>query len=81
LEEANLLDADLTGASLLKANLKGAILKGAKLDRTDVNGADFTNAIDLTIKQIESAINFQKAIFPAHIQEALANRERTKSAV
>jgi len=51
------------------------------LDRTDVNGADFTNAIDLTIKQIESAINFQKAIFPAHIQEALANRERTKSAV
>lgn len=78
LSGASLLEADLTGASLQNANLSGAILKRAKLDMADLEGADLTDAVYLTLGQVRSAINYDKAKLPLHIQEQLKDKREAR---
>jgi len=44
LSNANLVEANLTGATLTKASLRGANLKGAILSKTTLQGADLSGA-------------------------------------
>jgi uncharacterized protein YjbI with pentapeptide repeats len=67
LSGANLSYADLPSASLKNANLSGANLKAVLFYNTDVEGADFTDAINLTADQIREAKNFDKAKLPTAI--------------
>jgi uncharacterized protein YjbI with pentapeptide repeats len=72
LDDANLSDADLTFADLSSASLKNANLSRANLKYvlfydTDLEGADFTDAINLTADQIREAKNFDKAKLPTAI--------------
>lgn len=63
---ANCMKADFSDARMLEANLRGTILVEANLQRVDfdsadltgadLRGADLTDAINLTEKQIRSAI-------------------------
>lgn len=68
LSGANLFQADLTGASLLNANLTGAILKDATLIRTNLQNADLSNAIGLTVEQVRLAVNYESAKLPFNIK-------------
>jgi len=78
LSESNLLEADLTGASFINANLSGAILKRAKLDNADLKGADLTNVINLTIQQLKTAVNYDKAKLPTNIQAQMSVRSESQ---
>ncbi|MBE9209698.1 pentapeptide repeat-containing protein [Nostoc sp. LEGE 06077] len=66
LESANLNGAYLNGAYLNGAYLNGAYfidadLTGADLTGADLTGADLTGATNITIDQIKSAMNWEKA--------------------
>lgn len=53
---ANFAGADLSGANLIRANLSGANLAGANL-----SGANFKRAENISIDQMKSANNWEKA--------------------
>ena len=63
LEEAKLWGADLWEAKLLRADLEEADLRGAKLWEADLEKANFTDAKNLTFKQIKFARFGEKAIY------------------
>jgi uncharacterized protein YjbI with pentapeptide repeats len=64
LARANLSHADLTGANLRGANLADAILKG-----TILRGADLSGAVNLTKKQLASAVIDETTVLPAYLQD------------
>lgn len=59
----DLANASLPGASLQSANLQGANLRGANLQGADIAGANFRAARNLSVEQIKSAKNWQKASY------------------
>ncbi len=63
LEEANLWGAKLRGANLEKADLEKADLSEADLRGANLEKANFTDAKNLTPKQIKSARFWEKAIY------------------
>lgn len=66
LEDASLENADLTGANLSGANLKNVNFKG-----TTLQGADLRDATNLTVEQVKSASNWQRAQFDPEIRGKL----------
>jgi uncharacterized protein YjbI with pentapeptide repeats len=63
---ANLAGADLSGANLNSANLEGTNLRGANLE-----GADLSYVRNLSIEQVQSAKNWQKAIYSRKFRKQL----------
>ena len=59
LSMANLIEADLIGVDLSRADLSGAVLRGA-----DLTGADLSWTMNLTQKQIDSAITKENTKLP-----------------
>ena len=53
---ADLIEADLERADLERADLEGADLEGADLTFAIINGANFTNAKNLTQEQIDECV-------------------------
>ena len=56
LQKANFYNAKLQGANFSHAELQGADCKGAELEWADCKGADFSDAKNLTEKQVEVMI-------------------------
>lgn len=67
LRSANLRKADFTNA-----DLSGADFEGANLDGTILIGADLTNAKNLTLWQIKSAIFDASTKLPPNLRTAVA---------
>ncbi len=66
---AHLTGAHLTGANLHKANLTGANLTAANLSgAAHLNGANLTDAINLTQDQINIALGDNRTGLPSHIK-------------
>jgi DNA-binding PadR family transcriptional regulator len=84
LERANLERANLRGANIREANLKGANLAGVNFRRANLKGANLTGAYleranlaevhNLTIEQLHSARNWEKAIdIPNYLKSSISN--------
>ena len=58
---ANFSNANLSNADLSQAYFRGANFLNANLSNADLDSADLTNAKNLTIKQIKTAKNWEKA--------------------
>jgi hypothetical protein len=77
LEKANLSNAELQFADLTGANLKGAVFKGAMLHCAVFENAiidehtDFSEALDLSVKEIKLAKNWEKGIYNPELKKAL----------
>ena len=75
LSYANLSYADLSGADLSGADLSGAYLNGANLSCIEWEKqrfcTDFTNAKNLTPKQVKSAKNWQQATYDEDFRKKL----------
>lgn len=67
LSGAILVGADFSGADCTNANFRGADFEGAILERTILKGADLTGALNLTKRQIQSAIIDTKTQLPADL--------------
>jgi len=65
LRNANLSDADASGAFF-----RGADFAGANLTGTVLIGADLTDAKNLTIEQLRSAVTSESTKLPAYISRA-----------
>lgn len=65
LREANLTGADATNAIFRNADFAGALLQG-----TILRGADLTDAKNLTIEQLSSAIIDDRTVLPNYIDRA-----------
>ena len=61
--ECDLTLADLSQANLSKANLRKANLTDARLEGADLTKANFTDSIGLTIEQVKTAKNWDKALY------------------
>lgn len=68
LSHANLSHATLRGADLRNAILHGANFLGAFLDGADLRGADLTGALNLTKRQIDSAIIDETTKLPVDLE-------------
>ena len=81
LHKADLSEADLSGADLYKANLYRANLGRAnlykanlyktKLIKADLDGANLVDSKGITVKQIQQAENWDKAIFSKDFRQEL----------
>jgi uncharacterized protein YjbI with pentapeptide repeats len=81
LGSANLTDAILFGANLQNANLRNACLfgadlrlanlLGADLRDADLFGADFSHTLNLAVRQIEAAQNWQQAKYDTNFRKKL----------
>jgi uncharacterized protein YjbI with pentapeptide repeats len=65
LRGANLAGADATNASFRNVDFDGALLRG-----TILRGADLTDAKNLTIDQLSTAIIDDRTVLPAYIDRA-----------
>lgn len=74
LEEAYLVNAHLERANLTEARMEGAILKGAHLE-----GAILTDAVGLTLDQIESAVTDEKTRFPTYFRPPAQTNSKAKA--
>jgi uncharacterized protein YjbI with pentapeptide repeats len=74
LTRASLNNADLKGANLTDADFGGADLNGANLTDADLENADLSKALNLTLEQVKSAKNFDKAKLPTDLKAAIANK-------
>ena len=63
---ANLQETDLQGA-----NLQGANLQGANLQETDLQGANLRKVKNLTLEQLEIAVNWKEAYYEPEVRECL----------
>ena len=68
---ANLFRADLWKTSLWRANLEEANLKEAILEEANLEGANLRRAKGLTIEQVKSAQNWEKAIYDDNFRKKL----------
>ena len=77
LEKANLSNARLQFADLTGANLKGTVFKGAMFHRAVFKNAiidehtNFSGALDLSVKEIKLAKNWQKGIYSPELKKDL----------
>ena len=76
LREANLTAANLTATNLSstdlsRTNLSDADFNGANLSSTDISYADFRGAKHLTVKQVTSALNWEKGKYDNDFREKL----------
>lgn len=76
LQQANLwraraAKADLTGATLRNASLREANLEDVKLTNADLYGADLSGARNITVKQIQSAQNWEQATYDSDFYKEL----------
>ncbi len=70
LQGAALMETNLSHAKLVEANLHGAFFRDAALSEANVEKADIREAYDLTPHQIQSATNWQLALYsPAFSME------------
>jgi uncharacterized protein YjbI with pentapeptide repeats len=65
LRGANLAGADATNASFRDVDFEGALLRG-----TVLRGADLTDARNLTVEQLSTAIIDDRTILPEYIDRA-----------
>ncbi len=71
-QPTNLKRANLINADLQDANLEGADLEGATFDRgTNLQGADFRGAKNLTVEQVKVAKNWGKADYDPDFRKQL----------
>ncbi|GJE17635.1 pentapeptide repeat-containing protein [Methylobacterium marchantiae] len=67
LDGANLQGADLSRADASGAFFRNADFKGARLVGTILKGADLTGAVNLTERQLASAVLDEQTRLPAYI--------------
>jgi uncharacterized protein YjbI with pentapeptide repeats len=65
LRGANLAGADATNASFRNVDFDGALLRG-----TILRGADLSDAKNLTVEQLSTAIIDDRTVLPAYIDRA-----------
>jgi len=65
LRNANLAGADATNASFRNVDFDGALLRG-----TILRGADLTDAKNLTVDQLSTAIIDDRTVLPAYIDRS-----------
>jgi uncharacterized protein YjbI with pentapeptide repeats len=70
LSRSNLEEADIRGADASYAIFRGANFRNAKLDGTILRGADLTDAQNLTLEQLRSAVIDDETILPDYIDRA-----------
>jgi uncharacterized protein YjbI with pentapeptide repeats len=68
LQGAQFEGTNLKGANLSNADLEGAVLQGADLHGAELNGAILKGAINLTQKQIDSAIIDENTVLPSCLE-------------
>jgi uncharacterized protein YjbI with pentapeptide repeats len=68
LSGALLIGADFSGADCTNANFRGADFRGAILNGTILKGADLTDARNLTLQQIQSAVIDDKTRLPSGLR-------------
>ena len=71
LSHANLSRADLNSANLSGANLSGANLRYADLRGANLNSADLRGTKNLTLQQVKSARNWEKAKYDEDFRSKL----------
>lgn len=77
LVSSNLQSANLGGTNLQDADLEAADLRDALLQGADFTNADFRKAVNLTIEQIRSGRNWEKAIYDDNVRIQLGLPQTT----
>lgn len=67
LSGVNLEDADLSGADCTNVDFTGANFKNANLSKTILRGANLTGALNVSRRQIATAITDKNTILPQHL--------------